>query len=113
MNDGQHLDAVLADLVQHPIAVSKTRGRVQFRRTWAWDRVQPLPEGQRNCTLTPVLLINTYGAAAPPQPRGLARPARSFKRREGSAAAAGMSGAKATLGAVPEGAADGRSPVNP
>jgi len=39
-------------------------------------------------------LINTYGAAAPPQPRGLARPARSFKRLEGSAAAAGMSEAK-------------------
>ena len=33
-------------------------------------------------------LINTYGAAAPPQPRGLARPARSFKRLEGFAAAA-------------------------
>lgn len=33
-------------------------------------------------------LINTYAGAAPPQPRGLARPARSFKRLEGSAAAA-------------------------
>lgn len=30
----------------------------------------------------------THGAAAPPQPRALARPARSFKRLEGSAAAA-------------------------
>jgi hypothetical protein len=38
-------------------------------------------------TLHP-LRSNTHGAAAPPQPRGLARPARSFKRLEGSAAAA-------------------------
>jgi len=40
--------------------------------------------------------VGTQRAPAPPQPRGLARPARSFKRLEGSAAAAGMSEAKAT-----------------
>jgi len=34
------------------------------------------------------LIQHLHGAAAPPQPRGLARPARSFKRLEGSAAAA-------------------------
>ena len=32
--------------------------------------------------------VGTQRAPAPPQPRGLARPARSFKRLEGSAAAA-------------------------